>query len=282
MILFKHISDLQKHLQKLKAENKTIGFVPTMGALHQGHLSLIKQAQQKCDIVVCSIFVNPTQFNNSEDFNKYPSTIDKDIYLLETNRCDILFLPSEKEIYPDGEELKQPYDLGFIETILEGEFRPGHFQGVCQVVDRLLNIIHPDFICMGQKDFQQIMVVQKMIELKHHPVKMIIGETLREASGLASSSRNIRLSDNEKEKAAAIYKSLLYIKENITKTSFGEIKQHASEILMNSGFRKIDYIEICDAKTLTPLIKYNSSTQIIVLIAAYMGDIRLIDNMLMN
>lgn len=282
MILFKTVSDLQKHLQKIKADNKTIGFVPTMGALHNGHLSLIKRAQETCGTVVCSIFVNPTQFNNSKDFEKYPVTIDNDIYLLEKQGCDILFLPSEKEIYPDGKELKEHYDLGFIESILEGEFRPGHFQGVCQVVDRLLDIVQPDYLFLGQKDYQQVMVLRKMIELKNHPVQIIVGDTLREPSGLARSSRNLRLNAEGKEKSTAIYKALLYIKENIAFTGINELKQHAAEMLMNSGFQPIDYIAVCNAATLKPVEQYDPAIPSVALIAAFMGDVRLIDNMLLD
>lgn len=282
MILFRQVPDLQKHFQKLKADNKSTGFVPTMGALHDGHLSLVKRAQETCDIVVCSIFVNPTQFNNSKDFEKYPVTIDNDIYLLEKQGCDILFLPSEKEIYPDGKELKEHYDLGFIESVLEGEFRPGHFQGVCQVVDRLLHIVQPDYLFLGQKDYQQVMILRKMTGLKNHPVKIIIGETLREPSGLARSSRNLRLSEDEKQKATAIYHALLYIKENIASAGLNELKQHAAEMLMNSGFGKIDYIAVCSAATLEPVEHYDAAIPSVALIAAFMGDVRLIDNMLLN
>ena len=282
MILFKQIPGLQKHLQKIKAANKTIGFVPTMGALHDGHLSLIKRAKETCDAVVCSIFVNPTQFNNSNDFEKYPITIDRDIYLLEKQGCNILFLPSEKEIYPDGKELREQYNLGFIESVLEGEFRPGHFQGVCQVVDRLLDIVQPDYLFLGQKDYQQVMVLRKMIELKGHPVQIITGDTLRESSGLARSSRNLRLNDEEKERATAIYKSLLYIKENIASTRINELKQHAAEMLTNSGFEKIDYIAVCNAATLEPVEQYDANIPGLVLIAAFIGEVRVIDNMGLN
>ena len=282
MILFKTVSDLQKHLQKTKTANKSIGFVPTMGALHDGHLSLVKLSQSKAGITVCSIFVNPTQFNNSSDFDKYPITIDNDIYLLEKQGCDILFLPSEKEIYPGGKELKEKYDLGFIETILDGAYRPGHFQGVCQVVDRLLDIVQPDYLFLGQKDYQQVMVLRRMIELKNHAVQIIVGETLREPSGLARSSRNLRLSEDEKQKATAVYNALSYIKENTGTTSLSELKRHAAEMLMNSGFHKIDYISISDAGTLAPLEKYDSAISSVALVAAFMGEVRLIDNMLLN
>lgn len=282
MILFKKNNDLEEYLKQIRSKNNTIGFVPTMGALHDGHLSLVKRAQEMCDIVVCSIFVNPTQFNNSSDFEKYPVTIDNDIYLLEKQGCDILFLPPEKEIYPDGKALKEQYDLGFIESVLEGEFRPEHFQGVCQVVDRLLSVVQPDYLFLGQKDYQQVMVLRKMIELKNYPVKIIAGDTLRESSGLARSSRNLRLSEAQKDKATAIYKALLYIKQNIASTGLNELKQHAALMLLNSGFRPVDYIAVCKAATLEPVMQYDAAVPAVALIAAFMGEVRLIDNVLLN
>lgn len=281
MIVFKQIAHLQKHLQSAKKDGRSIGFVPTMGALHQGHLSLIKLAQSNSDIVVCSIFVNPTQFNDNKDFDKYPITIEEDILLLERQNTDILFLPSVSEIYPQGKKLSKPYELGLIETVLEGAFRPGHFQGVSQVVDRLLQIVMPDNLFLGQKDYQQIMVIQKMIELKKHRTKIIIGNTLRENTGLANSSRNLRLTESEKESAIAIYQSLCFIQENIGKKSISELQQEVAEILHNSGFRHIDYIAIVNAKTLAPLNNYSPSVPTIALIAAFIGEVRLIDNMIL-
>ena len=164
MVIFKEIKDLQKLVEREKTAGNSVGFFPTMGALHEGHLRLLEKAKAETALAVCSIFVNPTQFNDKNDFDKYPITIENDIYLLETHGCDILFLPSKEEIYPDGTALKEPYQLGEIEHTLEGAFRPGHFQGVCQVVHRLLDIVQPDKLFMGQKDYQQTMVVQKMMD----------------------------------------------------------------------------------------------------------------------
>jgi pantoate--beta-alanine ligase len=165
MIIFKHRAELQEYLHTQAISKDSIGFVPTMGALHAGHLSLLKKCRETCKVAVCSIFVNPTQFNNPGDFKKYPKTIEKDILLLEENGCDVLFFPDEKEIYPDKNSEKKHFDLGYLETILEGKFRPGHFQGVCLVVEKLLNIVEPDFLFLGQKDFQQCMVIRRLIEL---------------------------------------------------------------------------------------------------------------------
>lgn len=282
MILFKQVPALQKHLQRLRSADTSVGLVPTMGALHDGHLSLIKRAQQTCDVVVCSIFVNPTQFNNASDFEQYPVTTHRDIYLLEKQGCDILFLPSQKEIYPDGSCLQQPYDLGFVETVLEGAYRPGHFQGVCQVVDRLLDIVRPDDLFLGQKDYQQVMVLRRMIELKKHPVQIVTVDTSREETGLARSSRNLRLSEKQKDQATALYMALLFIKENIRSMVMDELKQHASEMLTDAGFQKIDYVAVCNAATLEAVEHFDEETPLVALIAAFMGEVRLIDNMLLN
>src|SRR6476469_4861359 len=170
MTIFKRISDLSEHLNMLRSAQKTIGFVPTMGALHEGHLSLINTSKLKCDVTVCSIFVNPTQFNDPADFEKYPITIEKDIELLIRNGCDVLFLPSIVEMYPEGTSQTERYDLGELEDRLEGFYRPGHFQGVCRIVDKLLSAVQPDQLFMGQKDFQQCMVIKRLIELKHSNV----------------------------------------------------------------------------------------------------------------
>lgn len=280
MILFKETAALKKHLKTLKEQHKEIGFVPTMGALHEGHISLIKSARENTDIVICSIFVNPTQFNDPKDLEKYPVTLDQDILLLEENQTDILFFPSVKEIYPDGKDLKTPYALGYIETILEGAARPGHFQGVAQVVDRLLAIIEPDTVFMGQKDYQQIMVIRKMIELKKYPVEIFSAPIKREISGLAISSRNMRLTEQEKKDASAIYTSLLFIKENYGKLSIHQLQKRAAEMLTNSGFHKIDYIAFADVATLNPITEYQPKQKIIILIAAFMDEVRLIDNLI--
>ena len=165
MITFKKAKDLQRQLDQCRLKGEGIGFVPTMGALHDGHLSLLKTSLRENKVTACSIFVNPAQFNDPTDFKKYPSTISEDISKLETNGCDILFLPSVEEVYPDGFEVKKKYDLGYLDTILEGEFRPGHFQGVCMAVEKLLLIVQPDKLYLGQKDYQQCMIITRLIQL---------------------------------------------------------------------------------------------------------------------
>ncbi len=282
MILFKTIDDLQRHLHQQKIKGYSVGFVPTMGALHQGHLSLITMSRSQCNITVCSIFINPTQFNDSKDFEKYPITIENDIRLLEQAHCDVLFLPSAHEMYPTGTSLKTHYQLGFLETVLEGKFRPNHFQGVCQIVHRLLEIVVPNYMFLGQKDYQQCMVVQQLIALTGITTQLIIGNTLRESSGLAMSSRNIRLNDNSKQKATIIYQSLNYINDNINKISLEELKATVINNLYSSGFDKVDYVAICNANTLESQNEFNADTPKVALIAAFLDGIRLIDNWLLD
>lgn len=282
MIIIKESYVLRKMLLQFKSTGKTIGFVPTMGALHIGHISLIKESLSKDDITVVSIFINPTQFNDSSDYDKYPITLESDIRLLDLVKTGILFLPNLDEIYPDGLESSFNYDLGFIETMLEGFYRPGHFQGVCRVVHKLLDIIDPANLFMGQKDYQQCMVVRKLLELYKIPTSLNIVPTEREATGLAMSSRNMRLSADAKYKAVNIYKALNFIKDNIGTISIPQLKAKAYEMLMTAGFQKIDYIEICDAKTLMPAKEYDAQTKLVALAAAFIEEVRLIDNLLLN
>ena len=239
MIIFKLASQLQQYIQEQKAKGLTIGFVPTMGALHQGHISLINQSKSICNITVCSIFVNPTQFNNAKDFEKYPITIEQDIYMLEMAKCDVLFLPSVDEIYPKNSNKNKQYNLGFIETVFEGAYRPGHFNGVCMVVERLLNIITPNKLFLGQKDYQQCIVLKKLVVIMNVDMDVIICPTSREKSGLAMSSRNRRLSDEAKDKATIIYKSFNEIKQQITASNSLELIANAKQSLLKNGFDKI-------------------------------------------
>ena len=280
MIIYKKVIDISIFLEAKRAENYKIGFIPTMGALHKGHLSLITDSKNENCFTVCSIFVNPTQFNDKSDFEKYPITIEADIALLETIGCDVLFLPSVEEIYPDNN--KQHYPLGEIENILEGKYRPGHFQGVCQVVSRLLDIIKPALVYLGQKDYQQCMVIMKLTELKRIDSQIVICPTEREITGLAMSSRNVRLSTEGKASAISIYQSLLYIKENINLYSIEFLKEQVKDGLIKNGFSPIDYIEICNAKTLETITDFNPSNSTVVLIAAFIEGVRLIDNMLIS
>jgi pantoate--beta-alanine ligase len=281
MILFKKLTDLQRFLGNERKKGSKIGFVPTMGALHPGHLSLIQQSNKENDCTVCSIFVNPSQFNDPKDFEKYPITIEKDIDLLEKAGCHILFMPRVDEIYPAGIQPTRHYELGFLETVLEGPYRKGHFQGVCMVVHRLLDIVSPDNLYLGQKDYQQCMVIKKLIELIDAPVNVIICPTLREEDGLAMSSRNMRLNEGERKKAATIFQALHFLKANFEKGSLENVITKAKEKLKDRGF-KTDYIAIADADTLELLDMWDGKRKAVALAAAYLNDIRLIDNMVLN
>lgn len=283
MILFKKAIDLHKHIEEQREKGEKIIFVPTMGALHEGHAFLVKQAKMDQAIVVASIFVNPAQFNDPADFKKYPVTIDKDILLLETIGCDILFLPSVQEIYPDGLKSKTHYDLGYLENILEGKYRPGHFQGVCAVMDRLLNIVKPDILFIGQKDYQQCMVIKRLTELigLSREIVINIAPTQRGDDGLAMSSRNTRLDNKSRTKAPAIYKTLFSIKDNLQPGNLDNIKSSATTSLTKQGF-KVDYIEIANANDLTIVNTWDGKQKIVALAAAFLEDVRLIDNILLN
>lgn len=283
MILYKKITDLHKYLDTQRQNGKSIGFVPTMGALHDGHLSLIEEAKKENDLVVCSIFVNPTQFNDLRDFEKYPVTIDRDIALLEPAGCDVLFLPAVQEMYPGGVKTGRHYDLGYLETLLEGKYRPGHFQGVCMVVHRLLEIVMPDNLYLGQKDYQQCMVITRLAELLHlsDKIKINICPTLREPDGLAMSSRNMRLSKEERQKAVTIYQCLIEIKEQLKQGELHQLKEKVLSRLVQAGF-KPDYAEIADAVNLQPAETWDGKQQLVALIAAYLNEVRLIDNMILT
>jgi pantoate--beta-alanine ligase len=282
MILFKLASQLNLYIKQQKVLGKTIGFVPTMGALHQGHISLINKSRANCDITVCSIFVNPTQFNDLKDFEKYPITIEQDIYLLEMAKCDVLFLPSVEEIYPNEIAKSKQYDLGFIETVFEGAYRPGHFNGVCMVVERLLNIVNPNQLFLGQKDYQQCIVIKRLVELMQAEIEVVICPTSREENGLAMSSRNKRLTDEMKDKAKIIYQSFNKIKKEIAANNAVELVVNARESLLQNGFDKIDYLSLANAKTLSPIEMWDGNTQLVILVAAFTEGVRLIDNMVLN
>lgn len=283
MILFKHANDLVLYLDKQRKSGLTIGFVPTMGALHEGHLSLVKQALATADIAVVSIFVNPTQFNDPADFEKYPISTEQDIQLLEQAGTHILFLPSVSEVYPQGTARVNHYAIGRLETLLEGAFRPGHFQGVCQVVERLLRVVEPDILVMGQKDYQQCMVINRLLQLMgwQQRTRLLLGTTLREPDGLAMSSRNRRLNTDERLQATAIYELLSSINKEIRPGSLLALKQHSSAWLVNKGFR-VDYVEIASAADLSPIEDWDGETPLVALVAAFLNQVRLIDNMLLD
>ncbi|MCQ6961528.1 pantoate--beta-alanine ligase [Mucilaginibacter aquariorum] len=255
-----------------------VGFVPTMGALHNGHLSLIAQAKSANDIVVCSIFVNPTQFNDPKDLENYPRPIESDIAKLEQAGCDVLFNPAVSEIYDNNEQWH--LDIGPLEHLLEGEFRPGHYQGVTQVVYKLLDIVKPNTLYMGQKDYQQFMVVSRMVELLSIPVKMVMCPIEREPDGLAMSSRNIHLSPADRQHALILSKTLNWAKANFDSNNIPNLQQQAMDLLKTEDGVQPEYFEIVDGETLLPADK-NSKT-IVALTAARVGKTRLIDNMLIK
>jgi pantoate--beta-alanine ligase len=280
MIIFKQIKDIRQYLQSQQSRGVTTGFAPTMGALHEGHISLIRKAKNEADLTISSIFVNPTQFNDPGDFEKYPVTLDKDIYLLEKAGCDVLFLPSVWEMYPEGLQHPKKYELGYLETVLDGAYRPGHFQGVCQVVDKLLSIVLPDKLFLGQKDYQQCMVITKLAELMDIHTTIVIAPTQREPDGLAMSSRNTRLTEADRAKAPLIYQTLQLIKQEIEPGNTKQLKQQATAILTAQQFR-VDYVEIAEAATLKLVDHWDGSTPLVALTAAFIGDVRLIDNLLL-
>ncbi len=281
MILFKHPKDISKFLLEKSIPQSTIGFVPTMGALHAGHCSLIKAALKENQLVIASIFVNPTQFTEQADFEKYPSTIEADIFQLEKTGCDVLFLPSVADMYPNGSAPTRQYELGLLDSILEGEFRPGHFQGVCQVVHRLLDIIAPGTLYLGQKDFQQCKVVQTLVHLLGLNTTISICPTQRESDGLAMSSRNSRLTPAEREKASCVNRALQSIKENLREGDLTQLQRNAQEILTKEGF-KVEYVAIANAHKLEIIQYWDGKSALVALAAAYINEVRLIDNLLLN
>lgn len=257
---------------------KVIGFVPTMGALHKGHLGLIELAKQQSTQVVCSIFVNPTQFNDPKDLEKYPRPITDDIRRLEEVNCDILFNPQVTEMYADNE--KWHFDMGDLEHLLEGKFRPGHYQGVTQVVNKLFNIVKPDIAFLGQKDYQQVMVISKMVEALNMPVKLVMCPIEREPDGLAMSSRNIHLTPYDREHSLILSKTLNWVNENFDINKIDALQQQAAQMISSEPGVELEYFEIADGKTLHPATPVSES--IVALVAARVGKTRLIDNVLIS
>ena len=271
---FHTVISLQDYLNS-KGTDKKIGFVPTMGALHHGHITLVYEALNLVDIVVVSIFVNPTQFNNPEDLVKYPRTLEADTMLLSQAGEIVIFAPNVTDIYPeDYQELN--LELGEIADVMEGRFRPGHFKGVVNVVNRLFEIVKPDFAFFGEKDFQQLAVIKFMVDKLNLNVKIIPCKIYREESGLASSSRNSRLSESELVDAEFIYKSLVLAKELSAKNEVAEVKSIIEESY-NDSVLELEYFEIVDPLTLQPLTKWIEGAHACVV--AYCGEVRLIDNM---
>ncbi|MCU0346444.1 MAG: pantoate--beta-alanine ligase [Saprospiraceae bacterium] len=281
MFIFKKVADLRRHLNTRRRDGQTIGFVPTMGALHQGHASLIKQAAAESNATVCSIFVNPTQFNEANDLAKYPRTPEKDIQLLLECGCTVLFLPEVKEVYPDGELSTLEIDFGQLDQPMEGAHRPGHFAGVAQVVKRLLDIVQPDQLYMGQKDYQQFAIVQHMVQALQLPVKLTMCATVREADGLAMSSRNMRLSAEQRAIAPLVFKALRFAKDKVEQDGPTATVATAMQMLTVPGMEP-EYFEIVDGRSLAPVASLADHERVVACTAVRLGDIRLIDNLVLK
>lgn len=267
--------------RKLRRENKTIGFVPTMGALHEGHLSLVKEARQMSDIVIVSIFVNPTQFNQQEDFNKYPRDLTADAALLTDYQVDYIFAPEAGEIY--GENFSTYVYVENLTETLEGASRPGHFRGVATVVTILFNTIRPDYAFFGQKDAQQVTVIKRLTQDLGFDTEIVVAPTVREESGLAMSSRNARLSDDERQKASVIYKALRAAKKAVRNGERNALKisELVRQTLETEPFAKTDYVSLVDNVTLEPIEKI-AENEVLLVVAVNFGNVRLIDNVILN
>lgn len=279
MQIFSEIEPMKAFLGKLKGDAGTIGFVPTMGALHPGHLSLLRASQSENSTTVCSIYVNPTQFNNVDDLAKYPRTIDQDIVVLEEANCDVLFCPGNEVMYEPGNQIR--FDFGSLDSMLEGRFRPGHFSGVALVVSKLFHIVAPDKAYFGQKDFQQYKIIEKLVQDLKFDLDIRCIPIEREPDGLAMSSRNARLSSSQRKKATIFYQSLKRAEQMLRngmswRTIQSEIKANCETI----DEIRLEYFELADSSNLNSL--ESVSDQAILLIAGYIGEVRLIDNLLLE
>lgn len=278
MLIFKKVTDLQYWLER---QNAPVGFAPTMGALHTGHLELIRMAKRSGCLAVASIFVNPTQFNDPKDLEKYPRTPEKDAALLLSAGCDALFIPSVEEVYPPGLPLTVDLDFRHLDKVMEGKFRPGHFKGMATVVNRLLDIVKPQKLFMGQKDFQQLSIVRDMIAQLGLPCELVMCPTVREADGLAMSSRNVRLSPDMRQKAPLIHYTLQWAKTALAEGRPAPvIQEEAMDKLRDAGLRP-EYFDLVDGFSLLPIQDRNDSDFIVACTAAFAGEVRLIDNLLL-
>jgi len=276
MHIFHKISDIKTYLLEQKKKGLQIGFVPTMGALHKGHLTLLEKAKKENDLCVCSIFVNPIQFNNPTDLSKYPRPIENDILLLNSISCDILFQPSVEEMYPEPNKII--YDFNGLDKTMEGTFRPGHFNGVAVVVKKLFDIIEPNTVYFGEKDFQQLTIIKYLVKLLQLPIQLIPVETIRESDGLAMSSRNQLLTPDERKAAPHIYQTLLQAKTTMGFKNIHELKDWIINEINRNPFMKIEYFEIVYNDTLQPVNDLCKSKNSIGCIAVNIGKVRLIDN----
>lgn len=279
MQVLKSKNELVSLIDNYKKEGKTIGFVPTMGALHNGHLSLVKECKKNSDITVVSIFVNPTQFNDLEDLKRYPRTLDKDTELLKTVDCDLVFAPSVEEIYPEPDTRK--FDFGYIESVMEGAKRPGHFNGVGQVVSRLFDIVRPDKAFFGMKDFQQVAIIKNMVKQLNYDIQIVPCPIIREESGLALSSRNSLLDEEHKKNAPHIYATLKKACNLASEMSVSNLKKWITDEINSNPYLETEYVEIVDDTTLKVTEDWAEEGTKVACVAVYAGKIRLIDNIVL-
>jgi len=279
MLLVDTIFTLREKL-KPYGSSVTIGFVPTMGALHKGHLSLVEQACKENDVAIVSIFVNPTQFNDLKDLERYPRTLDSDMILLEKTGCHLVFAPEVTEIYPEPDTRK--FAFGTLETVMEGKYRPGHFNGVAQVVSKLFEIVKPNKAYFGLKDFQQLAIIKNMVTQLILPVEIVACPIVREKSGLAMSSRNELLTTDERKNAALISETLFKAKELPGEKSVNELENWISETINKNRYLTVEYVEIVDDVQLQPVKNWSDVGTKICCVAVFCGKIRLIDNIVFN
>ena len=281
MEVFEHIVPLQEKILDYRNRDVSIGFVPTMGALHAGHLSLVTCSKKQNDITVVSIFVNPDQFNDKDDFINYPKTLDNDLKMLRQVNCDIVFVPGEKEIYPVPDN--RTFDFDGLDTFMEGKYRPGHFNGVAKIVVRLFDIVKPHRAYFGYKDFQQLVIIRNVINQLRIPVEIVPCPIIREENGLAMSSRNLRLEEAERTLASNISRVLFHVRDNYHQfASVGALREYVFHQLSDIHHIKVEYFEIVDEQNLQPVTSLRSPAAKVGCIAAWIGRVRLIDNVNIN
>lgn len=282
MLLFKQVEFLQRFLMSEKKKGRTVGFVPTMGALHEGHLALVRKARSENTLSVCSIFVNPTQFNEASDLDAYPRLPGPDLEALSRVGNDVVLMPTVDEVYPNGKEGGAPVDLAGLDQPMEGAFRPGHFAGVAQVVNRLLDIVQPHRLYMGQKDYQQAAIIGHLLRETGRPTELRVHPTIREGDGLAMSSRNMRLTPDHRERAPLIHQALLWVREAyLTGDPVPQIEREALKKLDQPGFRP-EYVQIVDGLTLRPTQSPGQHEVVVACVACWAGEVRLIDNLILK
>jgi pantoate--beta-alanine ligase len=280
MEVIEQVASLRTTVRALRCSGKRIGFVPTMGALHEGHLELLRVSAQENDVTICSIFVNPTQFNNASDYKLYPRTLEQDISLLQTVGCDYLFAPKAEEVYPKQSLLQ--FSFGELESVMEGAHRPGHFNGVATIVTKLFNLVQPHKAYFGQKDLQQVAVVRQLVQALSFDLELVCHPTVRETDGLAMSSRNKRLNKVQRELATQLYKALQLARRDLKQKPLPTIKSEVAHYLSQVDELELEYFEIADPMTLQPVAEVADHDELALCIAAYVGEVRLIDNILVN